>query len=452
VTNSIPDAIAQVNAGADAVNTIILRSTEGPHLQPGSSTWAIGAGKSVNFVAESGQPVVVLQHTAGKFMLTVGAGTNANLQTETLTFTGIAFIPQAGLNYANNTADGFGLIAGNFVFANCVFSSNNGSNGVVSQNGEVPYANSNNFGDDLIEITTRNNVTFSNCTITGAYDDAILIAGAQAPEISTLRLDKGTCVTNNGGAGIQVYGSNTALVLDGELGRVQIAHNGKRPSSNDTGIKFFWDATVTLVMNKADVLGHNNGGVVDFEGIDSMTITESRIAFNNTLGLANVGNLSVWDTAAANAGDSPNTVQAILLDNVTVHDANQVSIFGAEGPTQPAQAYTIIDSIFSGAGDTFDQMTNSTNQVAPSPAPVVTFSAAVTAGDHAIANVGELAGATVNADPGYVSVTYTVGRNQENPDFLRPTAPAYATANSTGGLLRGGAPDPGSGVEDFMLY
>lgn len=448
VTDSIADAITQINAGGDVENSIVLRSTEGAHLQAANSAWVVNAGKNISFVAESGQPVVVLQHSAGQYMLTVTGGTNANNQTELLTFTDIAFIPQAGLSYAHNVADGFLLNAGNFEFTNCVFSHNNGSNGVASQEGDVPFSDANSVGDDWVQISSRNDVTFSNCTLTGAFDDAVLIGGAQAPEIATLRLDEGTCIANNGGAGIQVYGSNTAVVLDGEAGRVLIAENGKRAGTNDTGIKFFWDVDCSLAMNKADVITHPNGGIADFEGVPTITITESRIAFNNSLGLTNVGNLSVWDTSS----DSPNTVQAILLDNVTIHDANELSVLAVEGAAQPAQAYLIEDSVFSGAGDSFAEMTNATNQVAPSPAPVVTFSAAVTNGPHAIADQGELTGATVNADPEYVSTTYTIGRNQENADFLRPTAAAYANASSTGGLLRGGAPAVAAGVEDFMLY
>lgn len=447
VTNTIADAVAQVNAGGDATNSIVLRSTEGPHIQPPDSILSISAGKSVDFTAQSGQPIIMLQSAGTRYMLSIGAGTDANNQTEKVTFTNIAFIPQAGLTYANNVADGLDLTAGEFVFTNCVFSANNGSNGVESQEGDLPYDGTNCVGDDWIQMNSLNDLTISHCTFTGANDDAILFGGAADPEIATCLINNGTCIANNGGAGIQIFGSNSDLVIDGEVSRVLIAQNGER--ANDTGIKFFWDVDCSLVMNKTDVVTHGNGGVADFEGVESMTITESRIAFNNQDALTGVANLSVWDTS----DDSPTALQEISLDNVTIHDSGSVpSILGTEGGNQPRQQYTIIDSVFSGAGDSFAEMTNATNTNGASPAPVHTFSAVVTAGPHAVADVGELSGAAVSADPAYVTDTYTVGRDQQNATFLLPTGSAYLTASSNGTILRGGAPLPTSSVKDFMLY
>lgn len=445
VTNTIADAIDQVNVASDPDNRIILRSTEGVHTVPPDALWQTNSGKNVTFSAESGQPVVLLQSGGTKFMLAIRAGVNADNQTETLTFNDIAFIPPTGLSYASNIADGIALVGGKAIFNNCVFSFNDGSNGVGSQEGAVAFPGTNCVGDDWFEVSTANDVTFSHCTITGAQDDAMILFGANTA-IAKITLDKGTVVANNGGAGIQVAGSNLDLVCDGEQGRVLIANNGLRASTNDTGIKFFTDVMVTLKLHKTDIVGSTNGGLADFEGVPTISITESRLALNNKDSVATVGNFSVID----GSHDSPYS-QVITMDHVTIHDTqgaspNNFSVFTADVTGDPTQTYAISDSIFSGAGDTFKMAATG------SPAPATTFTAVVTAGPHAIDSPGDLGLGQVNSDPEFVSVSYSIGRSQQNPDFLRPTATAYAAAGSGGSKLRGGAPVSTSSIRDFMIY
>ena len=174
-TNSISDALSQINAGPDAVNTVQLVSTA-VHVVPNAQVWSINAGKTVNIVAQSGRPVIRLS-----------SGSTGNLRLAVpdlavLTVTGIDIIPQTGIAYANNANDSIyasanGLISaqtvqgGQITFTDCIFSANDGSDAPA---GLVPFNNSgNNFGDDLIQARTIH-ITFSNCLITGVWDDAIL--------------------------------------------------------------------------------------------------------------------------------------------------------------------------------------------------------------------------------------------------------------------------------------
>ncbi len=446
ITKTVEDAISQVNAAADTSNTIVLRSTEGPIILPPNATWTITTGKSVEFRAETGQPVVRLSWARGRYMLTIAAGTNANNQAESVIFTGIAFIPQPGLEYANNIADGINCAAGRFAFTDCVFSSNDGSDGVASQEGALPFVqgpNGNNVGDDWIQFNTYNSATLSNCTVTGASDDAILFGGGQTPALCTLRLVGGTCVANNGGAGIQVFGDRCCLELDGTRGRVLVADNGRRSGSSDTGVKFFGDRGCAFFMRNADIVGSTNGGFFDFSGVPVIRITDSRIALNNTADAFLAGNFSTGDADAGGVGDSGDLTQNIVFNRVTIHDArgtaNPGGIQVSESANDPRQAFVFTDSILSGAGDSFAHMTNGVARIGPSPPPVVRSTAVVTKGPHAIAATGPLGDSPLNGDPKYASLEYKIGRNQANPDFLLPTSPDYATASSTKGQLRGGA-------------
>jgi hypothetical protein len=384
-------------------------------------------------------------------MLQIFAGTNAAGQTETIMYTDLAFIPQMGITYLNNVADGISLQSGNHIFNNCVFSSNNGSDGIESQEGDVEYTSEGNVGDDWLELASYGNLTLSHCTLTQAADDTIVVASTTAPPaVSTVRIIDGTCIANNGGAGFQNARNNQEVIFDGQNGRIMIANNAKRPASNETGPKFFNKVGCTVSMNMTDVVTHSNGGFANFAAVPSIAVSESRIAFNNSDSIANVANFSIWETA----DNTPAAVQTILFDNVTIHDSkgsggNADGLFALQGPNQPSQVYTITDSIFSGTGDTFESVMNTANSLS-----VLTLqnSAVVTAGPHAVADPGQLGTSMLGADPEYVSETYTIGRSQENPDFLRPAATAYQTAGTGGTVLRGGAPAGSSGVKDYMLY
>lgn len=453
---TIANAITQINAGADAANAIVLRSTEGAHVLPANTTWTFNAGKSVTFSAESGQPVVRLtQSGTTRYMLIIAAGTAANNQTETITFNGIAFVPMTALGYATNQGDGIQCSAGKFVFQGCVFSNNNGSDGVASQEGSIAFVQpsaGNNVGDDWIQVDTPNDCTFSNCTVTGCNDDAIIFGGATAPNVATLKLDQGTVIANVGGAGIQMYVHQAALLIDGSAGRVLIAKTGQRTGAPDAGIKFFADVGCSANITKCDIIEGTQAGFYDLDGVSDITITDSRIANCNSGSAASAGLFAVADSYS----DSGSTNQIIRFTRCTFHDCLAATpadaFFAAEGSINPRQTYTIQDCIFSGAGDTYANMTNGTSGGGASPAPVVTFSAAVTNGTHALNNVGDLGAGLLAADPQYVSTTYTIGRNQANPDFLLPAAAAYATANSAGQRLKGGAPGNVAGILDWALY
>lgn len=431
VTNTILDAIAQINAGADATNTITLRSTEGPIVLTDDETWTIAAGKSIDWVAETGQPIVVINNLTGgtDFLNIVADAASA----ENFSMTGIAFIPEVGIPYLTTNADGIHITGGNWTFTDCVFSANDGSNGVYSQNAENAFG-VNNVGDDWLELyAPTGDVTLSNCAISGCWDDAILFddGSLAAAGSHTLTLDQGTVIANVGGAGIQVFGDNSALVLDGSAGRVQIAECGLRPG-NDTWIKYFWDVGCSIDIDQADLMTCTNGGIFDFEGVPTISITNSRVAFANSDDTGDAANIAIYDASSDSAYAS-----TITLDNVTVHDAqgstNPEGIAVFDGATQPTPTWNITDSIFSGAGDTFDLLNGVLGTVN------ISTSAVVTSGPDAVGSVGDLGAQTVFNDPIYVSYAYTVGRSQNNPDFLLPQNPAYAGAASGGADLVGGA-------------
>jgi len=444
-TDTIGDAIAQVLASPDADNTITLRSTEGPHILPDDPTWDFGY-HNCDIVAESGQPIIVLNSAGRRGIVDITA-----CSTSTLSFSDIAVIPETGLTYADNVGDGFRAYDATYVFANVVFSANDGSNGVASQEADVDFASLvNNVGDDWFQFYTLNDVTFSNCTITGAWDDALLFGGGTGADPQVVTLDQGTVIANIGGAGIQVYEPYCELLIDGSAGRVLIAKLGLRSGTNDTGIKFFYDMGCDLDITKCDIIDCTYGSIFDFDGVPTIDITDSRIAYGNTDDVATAGLLAIDDAYADSAYG-----QTINITRCTFHAAGGSSVEDAivaqEGANEPYQAYNIIDSIFSGSGDTYANMKNDTGAAGSSVSQ--TFCAVVTAGPDAIANSGDLGSGAVSTDPQYLSYNYTIGRAQYNTNFLQPqNTTDYGTAGSGGALLNGGAPPPGTGVYDWNLY
>lgn len=457
VTNTIADALAQINAGADANNTITLRSTEGAHVQPDNTTWTINAGKNVDFVAESGRPVIVTSWAAGQYMLIITSGAGC-----AVSFTGLGWVPEIDLGYGNNVADGISLAGtgASYTLTDCIFAANDGSNGLSSLDGSAaflqptsasPSVGGRNVGDDWLQHNSSSaNLTISNCVFTGCNDDAIVTLGGA----HTVTINQGTVVANVGGAGYQNAGDNETIVIDGSAGRILFAKCGLRTgvgSAADTGPKFFGDVGVSVTMTHTDIVEVTNGGFYDFGGIPTINISDCRIALNNSSGTATGANLSFDDLAT----DSVATNQVINLTRVTVHDSsaatNTDGIYSNEGATDPRQIFTIVDSIFSGAGDTYANMTNGANPNGASPAPAVSFSAVVTNGPHALGTTGELGTPALNGDPAYASLTYTIGRSQTNPDFLRPQNPAFATASSTSGNIGGIPLLPNATVADWTV-
>ncbi|MCC6547746.1 hypothetical protein IT570_11320 [Candidatus Sumerlaeota bacterium] len=458
-TNTIADAITQINAGVDTNNTITLRSTEGALVQADNLVLTLNANKNVDFVAESGRPVIIVSWAAGQFCWSLSTGAGC-----AVTFTGIGFAPEIDLGYANNTADGIALTGtgASFSFDDCIFAANDGSNGLSTLDGSAPFlaptsaspsVGGRNVGDDWIQLSSNTAaLTFSNCVITGCNDDAIVVlGGGGSPQ--TVTIDNGTVVANVGGAGYQAAGSNIATVIDGTAGRVLFAKCGLRgpfAAATDTGPKFFGSVGVTLNMTKTDVVEVTNGGVYFFGNNPSATITDCRIALNNSGNVSPGGNIAFGSIAAGPV------VTNVTLDYVTVHDsaatANTDGVIGAEGATLSAQNYAITNSIFSGTGDTYANMKNDTSGAGASTLNVST-SAIVTAGAHAITTLGDLtaaSGSSVTADPVYASLTYTIGRSQTNADFLRPTDAAYLTASSSSGLI--GGIRPPSSVASWDLF
>lgn len=85
-TNTIADAIAQINAASDVDNKIMLSSIQGVHALPSQATWQFDAGKNVDITAVTGQPIVKLSGNAAGTMLTINAGDfTFDYQTETIT-------------------------------------------------------------------------------------------------------------------------------------------------------------------------------------------------------------------------------------------------------------------------------------------------------------------------------------------------------------------------------
>lgn len=469
ITTTIADAVAQINAGPDASNTITLRSTEGVHSQPANSTLTISAGKNIDFVAESGRPIIKINWTAGQYMLIISGGTGG-----VYTFTGLGFIPQIDLGYTSNVADGLSLAGTgvtSFTFDDCIFAANDGLDGLSSLDGSAPFLcptgaaspflGGRNVGDDWIQLNAAGaSLTISNSVITGCNDDGVLSVAGPATVGNTVTINNGTVIANIGGAGSQKAAANETWLFDGTAGRVLFAKCGLRNATYqvgaagaafDTGPKAFSNGgSFTLI--KTDVIEASNGGVFDFGGLASIKMTDCRIALNNTSATATAANISISDITGTAGAINP----AIELTNVTIHDAGSAdSIFASEGATQPRQNYFIWDSIVSGAGDSFANMTNATNSNGPSPAPIMKFSSIVQAGTHAIATVGDLAGAEtpLTTDPVYASLAYTIGRSQANADFLRPTDAAYLTASSAGGRIGwGGTSSAVSSVPSWDMF
>jgi hypothetical protein len=448
-TNSIADAITQVNAGADTNNTITLRSTEGIHTLPANTNWAINSGKNLSIVAENGQPIVKLTQSSGQFMLKITPGT-----TNSVSVNGVAFIPQTGLSWGNNSADAFQLNpSGGYTFSNCVFSPNDGSDGVKSQDASAAFVEgSGNIGDDWLQVVGQTDLTLDHCAVSGG-DDAIVVVTASAAT-RTVKLQNGTVIANTGGCAVQVASSNCAVVLDGSAARVLLAKNGQSTVSagSDVGIKFFWDGGCSLTATKADIVGASLGGITDFEGVyDGINLTDCRIALNNSIGdtgPAGGDNFLIDD----GSNDDTGVNEAVNITRCTFHDAlgtaNPNSFFVGDGASEPTVNFVIQDSIFSGSGDTFKLLnsggvTNTVNK---------TFTAVVTSGSHAVGSVGDLGAGDVSADPGYVSTAYSIGLSQTNPDFLLPASSAYQFASSNGGRLTGGAPGVVSNVSDWAIY
>jgi len=441
-TDTIVDAIAQINAGADESNSVTLLEN-GVHVIPASTVSTINNYKSINFSSEVGADYAVIRlSTGGQYNWTINQDAAT---TGSVTFKNIGIIPQAGQTYGNNSNDGLRINNGTVIFADCVLTNNNGSDGLGSINGDAAYTGTDCVGDDWVQAVDCA-LTFSNCTITGCNDDAILINNAGAGEPLGLVLEKGTFVGNNGGAGVQVYGANVALVLDGSEGRVLIANCGQRPSTTDTGIKFFWDTGCSLTMNKADVIGCTNAAIYDFEGVPEIDITDSRIALGNSGSATPGGNFVINDTS----NDSP-YVQTINITRSTLHDCLGADPEGLgirfvnDSANDPQPTYNITDSIISGAGDTFVMLGNAPTAVNR------TGGAIVTAGPDAIVAPGDLGTTTgaVVADPAYVTQTYATGRHMNNGEFLLPSAAAYLTAAPDGGILKGGSPATGNDIQTY---
>lgn len=438
-TNSIIDAIAQINAGSDVDNNVTLNENA-PHIIPATTVSTIGAGKNIYFAGEPGPDYAIVR-------LSSGGGYNWTVTQDashgtSITFTNVGFIPQSGQSYANNGNDGFRFNNGQVIFTDCVFTFNNGSDGLGSIEGDAPYAAANNVGDDWV-YSANAELIFHGCSLSGCYDDAILIGAGSRTGPIQLRLDEGTFVGNIGGAGIQVYDANSAVTLDGTDGRVLIANCGMRAGAPDTGVKFFWDAGCSFTMNKADILGCTNASFYDFEGIPSIDITDSRIALGNSGSATPAANFIISD--GSNDSAYP---QIINITRSTFHDClgnapdDKGIWFINSSANDPQPTWNISESILSGAGDTFLMVGNAPSTVTTSQIAVVQN------GTHAVGAPGDLgtAGTVETNDPAYLSTTYVTGRGQLNGAYLLPTTASYKTA-AGGEFLKGGAP----GVENVTF-
>jgi hypothetical protein len=434
---TMPPAFLAIQASAEAANTINVVSTNGV-VVASNEVWSLAASPAVAQdvtvqSADVGTPIIRFDDDGvGGVRYTV---TLSQLASNTTTFDGIAFIPGAGYISTEQSQDAFQLLGGSVAFIDGIFSANDGSDGILSADAaSADMTAGNNVGDDWFQANAGVNVTFSGCAISGSWDDAILVTGG-----INLTLDNGTVIANTGGAGIQVFGENTDVVCDGTLGRVLIADNGRRPGSSDTGFKTFGDFG-SLTATETDFINASNGIVWDFDGNPNYDFTDVRIAFGNRGNATPSGNFNM-----IGANNNPATME-INLTRVTIHDCEattqpQNGIYNpdAAGAGESWQVYTIVDSIFSGAGDLYSDMKNDT---APGGTSVVNISnsAAVDSGVHQLADRGDLGTAQIPNDPNYVSLAYTIGIAEDNPDFLLPQNPAYVGAASGSTDLVGGSP------------
>ena len=310
------------------------------------------------------------------------------------------------------------------------------------------------MGDDWLQFNTLGDWALHHCTVTGANDDAIVTLGATAPVIQQCIVDQGTCIANNGGAGFQIAGTYCSVTFDGTAGRVLMAQCGLRTGAADTGFKNFNAVADSLVVKKTDILDCTLSNICDLGGLVSINISDSRVAFGNLANASGAAGGGLFNIAGATLAGG--TMQAINIARSTFHETLGSSVldafFAQNAATNAAQTFTIIDSIFSGTGDIYTNMTNASATVGPSPAPSKSFTAVVTNGVYAIGDVGQLGASTVNADPAYLSTTYTIGRSQANPNFLMPTAVSYAGQSSTGTFLKGGTPGTPAAVADWSIF
>jgi hypothetical protein len=444
-TDTIVDAIAQVNAGVDGSNTITLTTT-GIHILPASTVSQLSSGgpKSVDFVASAPIPIIRLSGGSGQSW-TINQDTT---HTTSVTFTGIAIIPADG-NIYDAASDGMRCFNGSIVFTDCLLTVNDvstTSNGIGSYDGGQYFSiNSSKVADDWIRSDNAD-LIFHNTLITGCYDDAILAGAAGRAGGITVRLDQGSAIANVGGAGIQVYGANVNVELDGSgaNNRVQIANVGQRPGTDDTGIKFFWDVGCSLDINEADIVNCPNSAIYDFEGVPSISITNSRIAIGNSKDAVPAGLITIDDVS-----DDSNYTTNFVIDHSTFHDGQGVTnttanlYFINDSVNDPVIDLTITNSIFSGAGDTFILQTTLVS---------LTNVAVVTVGSHAVQSPGDLGAGSLNSDPDYIQPKMAtpkgeksghyalgIGRSKTNANFLKPNSIAYRTGDTGGGEL-GGAP------------
>lgn len=444
-TDTIADALTQVAAGSDAVNTITL--ADATHVLEADAVWDIPAGKTVNFVAAANRPVIRLTGGTERFNLTIYIP-----ETATLNMDGLAVIPESGQVYDNNENDGivtwsdtnedFAVISGTMTFTDVIFGANDGSDGLANVGLHSSYAG-NIYGDDIIQFASGGIVTLDNCLFTGAGDDAILFDGdgfdAAGGTPAELNLVNGTAIIHNGGAGIQMYGGETAVNLDGSGdGRIVIAFNGQRSGANDIGFKNFGSAGYSVTMTDTDIVYNTIGGIIDYSYIAEYNLTGCRIAMNN--------GGDVWDGGNFSYLGSGTDPVILNVDNCTIHDALGVTttpnnhaagIVWGDGGATPT--WNITDSIFSGVNDTFDLLSGTTGTVN------LATSAVVTAGPDAVGNAGDLGTGAVSSDPNYASYTFVAfERGAANPEFLAPTNVAdYDTAAGDGGFI---------GAVDTVLY
>lgn len=444
---AISDAVAAVEAGNDADNTIILANTAPHQLGVTAQTWTFTKKNATIIGADPvNRPVVVMPNRAtGRYEITL----MDNSTTATITVKDVIFIaPKTATGLptvqGNNLNDGFLLnhdtgYSGKYIFENVVFSANNGSDAPVSIDGSVPYPATESatycvIGDDWMQIDAGE-TTITQCVFTGARDDAFVTGAAKAV------INKGTIIANNRGAGIQKYGGQK-LIIDGSEGRVIIANNGVYGA--DCNLKTFADAvpanpTSEIIVNKADLVSCANGNYYDFAG-DPATFTDCRLSSGCITQAADRGQIAFWDADA----DGPATFDVKFERCTIVESLNNKAIYmDANAKVQ----LTLKDCVIAGKDDTFNK--------AAAASITLENTAVATEGTFAVANLNNLPAPTRTDDPQFVSVTpFIIGLFATNADYLKVQQCHYDAFHTGGTDIVGAVPttlEPCANVESWEI-
>lgn len=372
-------------------------------------------------------------NTAGADALVISIPTGTS---NTVTLRNLIVIPS---KTTPPTDDGIASVGQNlFIFLdNVLVSANNGSDQPCTSDGlSTPTVTGTEvfIGDDNLflgptttpagpgtEVLMRNLVS-SYGNPAGASNDGIVLSGSGL----TYTILDGCVFSFNGRLGIQA-GRN--FTINAPTKPVQVIYN--------KGFAGLWFASASALAR-------------DINGLIVMHNSSTGIEHQNggTAGLK-MSNAIVAQNGATNLQISDVGINApINLTNVTIsnqHTGSAISVL-----TTASATITLKDSIVAGNGTADPVNTIVHNGSGPL---TITGSALVTAGPNALVapktGTGPVSGSpSTTADPQFVNIL-----DPTSPSLYDVANTAYATANSSGGPLRGGADYVGtSTVRDWTLY